>query len=76
MLVKLTNFQNFQRIANDKQKLIEGIQMLQNKGAFFDEQYCHGDCPGCQTSEGGDCVTEEELKCISRWLDEEILIDI
>lgn len=53
MLVKLTNFQNFQRIANDKQKLIEGIRALQNKGALFDEQYCHGDCPGCQTSEGG-----------------------
>lgn len=67
----MTNYEKIKQTVEDKPSLLKAILKFCDSGSSLDEFYCKADCLAVKELDG-DCTYEGALKCIERWLDEEV----
>ena len=67
----MTNYEKIKQTVEDKPYLVKAILKFSDSGSCLDELYCKADCPEVKELDG-ECTDEGALKCIERWLDEEV----
>lgn len=69
MMKQITRHENFLRLFKDRDKLVDFI--IEND--ILDEEYCYG-CAECD--EDYFDIKVDCRKCVKKWLEEKILVDI
>ena len=67
----MTVYEKIKQTVEDKPSLVKAILKFTDSGSDIDERFCKADCEAIKELYG-ECTYDGAIKCIERWLDEEV----